>query len=270
MAGLGPGWIGSTLVSVFDPRFASRDGGAQQGPVEPAADYAERAQPAGAIGADNVGYRLLLKAGWKGSGGLGLREDGRASPVRSLYEPGRLGVGKREEEAAYTAAENVERKELQLERQARETERERLAREARAEEEERVRANKLAVTNAFLCTLCDKQYSCHSEIDNHLASYDHHHRKRLQELKEDERERNRGQREQARAREEKAEARELARVQSALASAAAAAQAEAAQEEAAPPAALAGPVGGFSLGGARPRVAARPKPLLSLVPDDSD
>jgi hypothetical protein len=31
----------------------------------------------------------------------------------------------------------------------------------------------------FYCELCDKQYTRSGEYDNHLSSYDHHHRKRL-------------------------------------------------------------------------------------------
>ena len=29
---------------------------------------------------------------------------------------------------------------------------------------------------SFYCELCDKQYFKYSEFDNHLNSYDHHHR----------------------------------------------------------------------------------------------
>ena len=29
---------------------------------------------------------------------------------------------------------------------------------------------------SYYCELCDKQYSKYSEYDNHLNSYDHHHR----------------------------------------------------------------------------------------------
>lgn len=38
--------------------------------------------------------------------------------------------------------------------------------------------------DVFLCELCNKQYTKLREWDNHLSSYDHHHRKRLKELKE--------------------------------------------------------------------------------------
>lgn len=29
---------------------------------------------------------------------------------------------------------------------------------------------------SYFCELCDKQYTKYSEYDNHLNSYDHHHR----------------------------------------------------------------------------------------------
>jgi hypothetical protein len=267
MAGIGS--VGGQLFAVFDKRFVPRADGGGEDPDEQDEEPAGRARD-GALAEDNVGYRLLLKMGYKPGGGLGVREDGIAEPVSCVTGPGRLGVGKREEEEAYTAAENVERRELEAERQAHETERERVAREARAADEERVRSNRLAVTAAFHCALCSKQYGNHSEMDNHLASYDHHHKKRLAELKEDERARGREQREAVRSREEKLKDRELERVQAALAASQAAAEAAAAEEAPLAPVAPAGPVG-FAFGAGRGlRAAQRAKPLLALAPDDTD
>lgn len=39
----------------------------------------------------------------------------------------------------------------------------------------------------FYCETCRKQYKTVGEFDNHLSSYDHHHTKRLKELRERER-----------------------------------------------------------------------------------
>ncbi|KAJ5469417.1 hypothetical protein N7539_009035 [Penicillium diatomitis] len=38
--------------------------------------------------------------------------------------------------------------------------------------------------SAFTCTLCNKSYSRHPEYEAHIGSYDHQHRKRLQDLKQ--------------------------------------------------------------------------------------
>jgi len=38
--------------------------------------------------------------------------------------------------------------------------------------------------SSFTCTLCNKSYSRHPEYEAHISSYDHQHRKRLQELKQ--------------------------------------------------------------------------------------
>ncbi|XP_024916733.1 uncharacterized protein LOC107989327 [Cynoglossus semilaevis] len=36
----------------------------------------------------------------------------------------------------------------------------------------------------FYCELCDKQYVRHQQFDNHINSYDHHHKQRLKDLKQ--------------------------------------------------------------------------------------
>ncbi|KAE8144182.1 hypothetical protein BDV25DRAFT_167468 [Aspergillus avenaceus] len=38
--------------------------------------------------------------------------------------------------------------------------------------------------SSFTCTLCNKSYSRHPEYESHISSYDHQHRKRLQDLKQ--------------------------------------------------------------------------------------
>eukprot|EP00955_Chlamydomonas_euryale_P029773 313664-Chlamydomonas_euryale.AAC.2 len=58
--------------------------------------------------------------------------------------------------------------------------------------------------------ICDKQYTKAMELDAHLSSYDHHHRKRLVEMRSMHAERTRGERER---REAKNADRELKRLQ---------------------------------------------------------
>ncbi|KAJ5219763.1 hypothetical protein N7468_008967 [Penicillium chermesinum] len=41
-----------------------------------------------------------------------------------------------------------------------------------------------AALSAFTCSLCNKSYARHPEYEAHIGSYDHQHRRRLQDLKE--------------------------------------------------------------------------------------
>ncbi|KAL4790079.1 hypothetical protein BDV19DRAFT_372972 [Aspergillus venezuelensis] len=58
--------------------------------------------------------------------------------------------------------------------------------------------------SSFTCTLCNKSYSRHPEYEAHIGSYDHQHRKRLQDLKQLSRDPNAAER--ARRAEKKADA----------------------------------------------------------------
>ncbi|KAM6915898.1 uncharacterized protein FYW49_009000 [Xenentodon cancila] len=64
----------------------------------------------------------------------------------------------------------------------------------------------------FYCELCDKQYVRHQQYDNHINSYDHHHKQRLKELKQREFYRALACRRQRRRREEKREEKALRRI----------------------------------------------------------
>nr|XP_015800541.2 uncharacterized protein LOC107376117 [Nothobranchius furzeri] len=63
----------------------------------------------------------------------------------------------------------------------------------------------------FYCELCDKKYVRHQQYENHINSYDHHHKQRLKELKQREFYRALACRRQRRRREEKREERALRR-----------------------------------------------------------
>ncbi|TDH01598.1 hypothetical protein EPR50_G00181690 [Perca flavescens] len=63
--------------------------------------------------------------------------------------------------------------------------------------------------SSFYCELCDKQYVRHQQYDNHINSYDHHHKQRLKELKQREFYRALACRRQRRRREEKRALRRL-------------------------------------------------------------
>ncbi|XP_077438509.1 uncharacterized protein LOC144061698 [Vanacampus margaritifer] len=64
-------------------------------------------------------------------------------------------------------------------------------------------------TSSLYCELCDKQYVRHQQFDNHINSYDHHHKQRLKELKHREFYRALACRRQRRRREERREERLL-------------------------------------------------------------
>ncbi|KAM3606010.1 uncharacterized protein V6R79_009036 [Siganus canaliculatus] len=66
--------------------------------------------------------------------------------------------------------------------------------------------------SSLYCELCDKQYVRHQQYDNHINSYDHHHKQRLKELKQREFYRALACRRQRRRREEQREERALRRL----------------------------------------------------------
>ncbi|XP_060896308.1 uncharacterized protein LOC132975633 [Labrus mixtus] len=66
--------------------------------------------------------------------------------------------------------------------------------------------------SSLYCELCNKQYLRHQQYDNHINSYDHHHKQRLKELKQREFYRALACRRQRRRREEKREQRALRRL----------------------------------------------------------
>ena len=210
-----------------------------------------------------------------------------ATPLAGISEPIRLdandtgtrsGLGRRQEEAQYTSADNVYRRTLETELQAEEDEGRARKREVRAltllfavagtawlvhcshedlcshlfacrtplrppalpshtpspssptpaslpsspqpalspprsqaeaERQQRIRDEVSHELRMFYCATCHKQYHAAHEMEKHLSSYDHHHRKRLGEAKVMMAERGRAERER---KERRAAERELARV----------------------------------------------------------
>ena len=57
-----------------------------------------------------------------------------------------------------------------------------MAPSTKVKKEAALAAEKKEVLNPFYCALCDKQYANVKEMENHLSSYDHHHRKRAADL----------------------------------------------------------------------------------------
>jgi len=101
-------------------------------------------------------------------------------PIRLTSTLGKLGVGKLEEDERYTS--NIKRKELETEREQ-DTDSSRL-REAKVVKERQITEEIKEATKSFYCKLCNKQYNKAMEYETHLVSYDHHHKKRFQDMKQ--------------------------------------------------------------------------------------
>ncbi|KAI8391216.1 uncharacterized protein BYT42DRAFT_556057 [Radiomyces spectabilis] len=167
------------------------------------------------IPATNKGYLLLQKMGWKAGSGLGSSGQGRLEPIRTELKEDSLGVGKAEEEQSYHISSTARRKALDSEKQLEETEEDRAKREMKAQKKEAIQRELEEVKRAFYCELCDKQYKKISEYEQHLQSYDHHHRKRFKDMREQTKKSAVALNEQKkkREREKKREERELRRIQ---------------------------------------------------------
>lgn len=98
-------------------------------------------------------------------------------PIRIELKEDSLGLGKAEEDESYHVSTTAKRKAMESERMLEETEDERARRETKVEKQQMIAQELSQVKRAFYCELCDKQYQKVSEYDQHLQSYDHHHKK---------------------------------------------------------------------------------------------
>lgn len=144
-------------------------------------DNMEQASEDTQLTSSNVGFRLLQKMGWKGKG-LGKEEQGMVEPIRAKSRDAKLGLGKQEQDDFYTAEENVHRKKLEVELE--ETEELVKRREVEAEREQKIQSEVKEIRKVFFCELCNKQYKLAMEFETHLSSYDHNHKKRFKEMRE--------------------------------------------------------------------------------------
>eukprot|EP00038_Savillea_parva_P010759 m.192574 g.192574 ORF g.192574 m.192574 type:complete len:516 (-) comp18678_c0_seq1:80-1627(-) len=140
------------------------------------------------LDATNTGFQMLLKMGWKTGRGLGLRGQGRVDPVPVAQAYDRLGLGKMDADLDMAKETTESRRLLDSERlqQVDEATAEELEAKWRAAAEKKatIASDLKEVNSVFFCDVCRKQYKTPAEYDNHLSSYDHHHTKRLKDLRE--------------------------------------------------------------------------------------
>jgi len=135
-----------------------------------------------AIPASNKGYQLLMKMGWKKGKGVGKYGQGRVDPVPLFVLDGQLGLGKAEEYKQMTEMAAAQRRQLETEiEEGREIQKVRLE---MWKEKQRREVEVKEMNKQFYCEICNKQYKTVKEMESHLSSYDHHHTKRLKEMKE--------------------------------------------------------------------------------------
>ncbi|KAF9133918.1 G patch domain-containing protein 8 [Linnemannia schmuckeri] len=163
----------------------------------------------------NVGYKLLLKMGWKAGTGLGANASGRSTPIPIERKQDSLGIGRQALDIWWADSTTAKRKTLEAERQAEETEAEKSKRELQVQQNEAIQAELTMVKSAFYCALCDKQYERISDYEVHLSSYDHNHKKRFKEMKDTSRAGAAQTTSKIKEKERKREERELAKMQEA-------------------------------------------------------
>eukprot|EP00293_Proteomonas_sulcata_P012729 CAMPEP_0184316384 /NCGR_PEP_ID=MMETSP1049-20130417/89733_1 /TAXON_ID=77928 /ORGANISM="Proteomonas sulcata, Strain CCMP704" /LENGTH=296 /DNA_ID=CAMNT_0026635329 /DNA_START=1 /DNA_END=891 /DNA_ORIENTATION=- len=232
----------------------------------------------------NKGYQMLLNMGWKYGDGLGPRAQGLIDPVPLTTKDmldlnSRVGLGRIEMENEMHDVATERRRDLESEIQAFETDERKKAREEKVMKDVTIKQEVKEILSTYYCEICDKQYSTDDQYQEHLNSYDHHHKKRFSEyLKEQKAMKGGPSAEERQKKELKRMEKEMAaRAAAAKAAAEAAASApEVPPVDAAAQLASAGPVkmsfgakpkGKISLA-AKP--AAKPKPAAIPFGDDSD
>lgn len=131
------------------------------------------------IPSNNVGYKLLQKMGWRTGSGLGRDGSGMVEPIRAQLKEDVMGLGKKEleEEVAESA---TKRKALEIEKE--QTVEEKRRKLDQHLEKEKIKEEVTEINKVFYCDICSKQYTQALQYDQHLSSYDHHHKKRLAEM----------------------------------------------------------------------------------------
>ncbi|KAH8927179.1 hypothetical protein BT69DRAFT_1278186 [Atractiella rhizophila] len=152
--------------------------------------------------------------GWSQGHGLGAKQQGRVDPIPHNPNPGFMGLGKATLDARMLSESVFKRRDLESEKQALEDEDQRKKREEGVRKKEEVKQEIQNTLKAFYCEECDKGYKNVSQYNEHLNSYDHHHKVRFADMKRAERAKAAATGELAKKREKerKREERELAKL----------------------------------------------------------
>jgi len=130
---------------------------------------------------NNVGFRLLMKMGWKKDTGLGRNGSGIVDPIQLNVAAGTLGLGKAQEYEETSKEATRYRKQMEAEIQVSETPERKKAREDQAAKDLLIQTEVQQIVDIYRCDVCNKQYPQAMAFEEHLSSYDHHHRKRFVE-----------------------------------------------------------------------------------------
>ncbi|KAG8942535.1 hypothetical protein FRC04_003606 [Tulasnella sp. 424] len=133
------------------------------------------------IKATNVGFALLKKMGWTEGSGLGLSGQGRADPIPFTVKNDSTGIGKAAQDFRIIEETVASRRELDSERQSKETGEQRANREALVAQREAIKVEVQTVLKPFYCETCDRQYQNVAQYEEHCRGYSHNHKVRLKE-----------------------------------------------------------------------------------------
>ncbi|EGN94193.1 hypothetical protein SERLA73DRAFT_163206 [Serpula lacrymans var. lacrymans S7.3] len=130
----------------------------------------------------NKGFAMLAKLGWTEGQPLGLSGDGRVDPVPFQIKRDLTGLGKINQDVRMIETTVSQRRELDSERQQKETEEQRRLREDAVTRRANLQSEISSTLKAFYCTLCDKQFRNVAQYDEHTNSYAHHHKARFKDM----------------------------------------------------------------------------------------
>ncbi|KAI0670107.1 hypothetical protein C8Q78DRAFT_1039252 [Trametes maxima] len=134
------------------------------------------------IKSSNVGFSMLAKMGWVEGSPLGLSGDGRVEPVPFYVKNDLTGLGKANQDVRMIETTVSHRRELDSEKQVKETEEQRRQREEAVARRAAVQSEISSVLRPFYCEVCEKQFRNVAQYDEHTNSYAHHHKVRFRDM----------------------------------------------------------------------------------------
>ncbi|KAI0374377.1 hypothetical protein BV20DRAFT_919833, partial [Pilatotrama ljubarskyi] len=134
------------------------------------------------IKSSNIGFSMLAKMGWVEGSPLGLSGDGRVDPIPFYVKNDLTGLGKASQDVRMIETTVSQRRELDSERQIKETEEQRRQREEAVARRAAVQSELSSVLRPFYCEVCEKQFQNVAQYDEHTNSYAHHHKVRFRDM----------------------------------------------------------------------------------------